>query len=219
VTIYLGSGGDFYPGNTRHVVKRNNGINTTIINPSLVFQFELGNIRKLTITTKRQCNLGENAPQHCDGNYLGYYQDNIKISLSCVEANGAQLSFPGPIVERVEIFFVTSNSSTHTKSNAKETIAQGNVQLQVNVPPVNFQFNGQRGRNWTTTTGDSNSYANSFEVYIEQVDEFFIQRKGITESSYDYKFEFAHNVLDYAKQGDFECRKQFVNKSKIFDTF
>jgi hypothetical protein len=99
VTVYPRSDGDFYPRNTRHAVKRNNGINTTIINPSLVLQFELGNTQKLAITTKRQCNLGESAPQYCDGNYLGYYQDNIKISLSCVEANGAQLSFPGPIME------------------------------------------------------------------------------------------------------------------------
>ncbi|CAK9225255.1 unnamed protein product, partial [Sphagnum troendelagicum] len=31
----------------------------------------------------------------------------------------------------------------------------------------------------------------------------------LKKSSYDYKFEFAHNVLDYAKQGDLQCRKQF----------
>jgi Leucine-rich repeat (LRR) protein len=220
VTVYPGSGGDFYRRNTCHAVDPNNEIDTATINPSLVFQFELGNTRKLTITAKTQCNLGKSAPEHYDGNYLGYYQDNIKISLSCAETNGAQLSFPGPIVERAEKRkIVMSNSSTHTKSDAKETIAQGNVQLQVNVPPVNVQFNGQGGRNWTTTTRDSNSYANSFEEYIEKVDEFLIQRKGITESSYDYKFEFVHNVLDYAKQGDIECRKQFVNKSRIFDTF
>ncbi len=75
---------------------------------------------------------------------------------------------------------VISNSSTHTKFDAKETIAQGNVQFQVNDPLVNLQFNGQGGRNWTTTIGDSNSYANSFEVYNEQVDEFLIKRKGTT---------------------------------------
>jgi hypothetical protein len=220
VKVCPGSGCDFYRGNTCHAVDPDNEINTATINPTLIFQFELGNTRKLTITTETQCNLGKSAPEHYDGNYLGYYQDNINISLSCVETNGAQISSPGPIVERAEKNkIVLSNSSTHTKSDAKETIAQGNVQLQVSVPPVNLQFNGQGGRNWTTTTGDSNSYANSFEVYNEQVDEFLIQRKGTTESSYDYKFEFAHNVLDYAKQGDFEYRKQFVNKSRIFDTF
>jgi hypothetical protein len=220
VTVYPGSGGDFYRGNTCHAVDPDNEINTATINPSLVFQFELENTRKLTITTKTQCNLGKSALEHYDGNYLGYYQDNINISLSCVETNGAQLSFPGPIVERAEKKkFAISNSSTHTKSNAKETIAQGNVQLQVNAPPFNLQFNGQGGRNWTTTTGDSNSYANSYEDCNLQVDEFLIQSKAIRESSYDYKFQFAHDVLDYAKQGDFEYRQQFVNKSRIFDTF
>jgi hypothetical protein len=89
VTIYPRSNGDFYRGNTCHAVDLDNEINTVAINPSLVFQFELGNTRKLTITTKKQCNLGKSAPEHYDGNYLGYYQDNIIISFSCVETNGA----------------------------------------------------------------------------------------------------------------------------------
>jgi hypothetical protein len=42
---------------------------------------------------------------------------------------------------------VISNSSTHTKSDAKKKFAQGNVQLQVNVLLVNLQFNGQGGQN------------------------------------------------------------------------
>ncbi len=93
VIIYLGFGGDFYRGNTCYAVDLNNEIHIVAINPSLVFQFELGNTRKLTITTKTQCNLGKSASEHYDGNYLRYYQDNINISLSCVEINGAQLSF------------------------------------------------------------------------------------------------------------------------------
>jgi hypothetical protein len=97
----------------------------------------------LTITTKTQCNIGKNAPEHYDGDYLGYYQDNINISLSCVETNGAQLSFPSLIVEKAEKI-VICYSSTHTKSNAKESIAQGNVQLQVNGAAFNLQFNGRR---------------------------------------------------------------------------
>ncbi len=52
VTVYPGSGGDFYPGNTCHAVDPDNEINIVAINPSLVFQFELRNIRKLIITTK-----------------------------------------------------------------------------------------------------------------------------------------------------------------------
>jgi hypothetical protein len=88
VTIYLRFGGDFYLGNTCHAIDPDNEIDFAAINPSLVFQFELRNIRKLISTTKTQCNLGKSAPEHYDGNYLGYYQDNINISLSC-ETNGA----------------------------------------------------------------------------------------------------------------------------------
>jgi len=102
LTIYPRSSGDFYQGNTCHAVDLDNEINIVAINPSLVFQFELGNTRKLTITTKTQCNLGKSVPEHYDGNYLGYYQDNIIISFGCVETNGAQLSFLGLIVEKVE---------------------------------------------------------------------------------------------------------------------
>jgi hypothetical protein len=220
VTVCPGCGGDFYQGNTRHVVEPNNIINTATIDPTLVFRFEIGDTRKLTITTKTQCNLGKSAPEDYDGKYLGYYQDKIKISLSCEEANGARLSSPGPIVERLEKRKSgIINMSTHTKSDAKETNAQGNVQLQVSVPPVNLQFNGQGSRNCTTTIGDSNSNTNSSDQFSEQVDEFLLQIKGTLASSYDYKFEFAHNVLEYAEQGDSQCRKQFVNKSRIFDTF
>ncbi|CAK9875597.1 unnamed protein product [Sphagnum jensenii] len=201
VTVCPGCGGDFYQGNTRHVVEPNNIINTATIDPTLVFRFEIGDTRKLTITSKTQCNLGKSAPEDYDGKYLGYYQDKIKISLSCEEANGARLSSPGPIVERLEKRKSgIINMSTHTKSDAKETNAQGNVQLQVSVPPVNLQFNGQGSRNCTTTIGDSNSNTNSYDQFSEQVDEFLLQIKGISESSYDYKFEFAHNVLDYAEQ-------------------
>jgi len=106
VTVCPGFGGDFYQGNTRHVVEPNNIFNTATIDPTLVFRFEIGDTRKLTITTETKCNLGKSAPKHYDGEYLGYYQDNIEISLSCEEANGARLSSRGPIVERLEIFFL-----------------------------------------------------------------------------------------------------------------
>jgi hypothetical protein len=44
VTVYLGSSGDFYLGNTCHAIDPDNEIDIATINPSLVFQFELGNI-------------------------------------------------------------------------------------------------------------------------------------------------------------------------------
>jgi hypothetical protein len=73
VIVYPGSGGEFYKGNTCDVVDPDNEIDNVAINPSLVFQFKLGNTQKLTITTKTQCNLGKSELEHYDGNYLGYY--------------------------------------------------------------------------------------------------------------------------------------------------
>jgi hypothetical protein len=52
----------------------------------LEFKFELlqgDTIRKITIETRTQCNFGDSAPESRDKGYLGYYQDDITISLSC----------------------------------------------------------------------------------------------------------------------------------------
>ncbi len=53
----------------------------------LEFKFELfqgDTIKKMTIETCTHCNLGDSAPESRDGGYLGYYQDDITISLSCI---------------------------------------------------------------------------------------------------------------------------------------
>jgi len=164
-----------------HAIDPDNEVHTATINPSSIFQFEPRNIRKLTMTTKTQCNLGKSAPKHYDGNYLGYYEDKINISMSCVETHGAQLSFLGPIVERTKKKkTVISNSSTHTKYDAKENIAK--VMYNFNLMFLQLIFNSRvkELEIGPSQQRDFNSYANSFEVYNEQVDEFPIHRKGIT---------------------------------------
>ncbi|CAM6006769.1 unnamed protein product [Sphagnum balticum] len=65
------------------------------ISAVLEFKFELlqsNTIRKITIETRTQCNLGESAPESRDRRYLGYYQDDITISLSCTgtKSDGSQ---------------------------------------------------------------------------------------------------------------------------------
>jgi hypothetical protein len=61
-------------------------IKTAYISAMLEFKFELlqgDTIRKITIKTCTQCNLGDSALESRDRGYLGYYQDDITISLSC----------------------------------------------------------------------------------------------------------------------------------------
>jgi hypothetical protein len=61
------------------------------ISTVLEFKFELlqgDTIRKITIETRTHCNLGESAPESTDRGYLGYYQDDITISLNCTRKKG-----------------------------------------------------------------------------------------------------------------------------------
>ncbi len=54
----------------------------------LEFKFELlqgDTIRKIMIQTRTQCNIGDSAQKSRDRGYLGYYQDDITIYLSCTK--------------------------------------------------------------------------------------------------------------------------------------
>jgi hypothetical protein len=79
VTIYLPEECIFKPQN----MAESHRIKSASISPVLEFKFELlqgDTIRKITIETHTQCNLGDSAPESMDRGYLGYYQDDIRIS-------------------------------------------------------------------------------------------------------------------------------------------
>jgi hypothetical protein len=77
--------GIFYKGKTDELAEPDGCIKSATIAPWLKFKFEkLGDIRKITTTTMTQCNLGGGQLKHCEDLDLGYYHDDITISLSFV---------------------------------------------------------------------------------------------------------------------------------------
>jgi hypothetical protein len=68
-------------------------IKNAIVSPKSIFKFEIfDNHNRLLTTTSTTCSLGKGAALVLnEGQYLGYYQDNITIDLSCTEENAIKV--------------------------------------------------------------------------------------------------------------------------------
>jgi len=176
VTIYPEYG---YVHQGSHVPPLHHPISRACIAPSLRFEFELrGNHKKITTTLKTQCNLG---PDHELTEYMGHFQDNITISLTCEKERAATLS--SSKVEDVKVVkrIITNNNST---SHARE----GSGQLAVSA--LWFQVGGSYGG--TTETG----YSTAHEMEIECFGgEFYVHSRQLA-GSLAYNFSYPKEVKD-----------------------
>ncbi|CAK9267674.1 unnamed protein product [Sphagnum jensenii] len=203
-------------------------IKAASISPVLEFKFELlqgDTIRKITIeTTRTQCNLGDSAPELRDKGYLGYYQDDITISLSC---NGKKSD--GSEAARLLSQVTVPNSKdkkrikcdTYGKSESCAKQKCGQINGQVTVSPLHMVTLGatiQGGGNQTSTVGDSTSHASTSEVSIPNCVPGYEWNSSEREASWKCNFLSEHNVLDYVKQGDDGAYKR-LKSSGIFNTF
>ncbi|KAH9555435.1 hypothetical protein CY35_08G114100 [Sphagnum magellanicum] len=110
VTIFPGHGRVHQVSN---VPQQDDPINEACIEPILRFEFELrGNHRKITTELKTHCDLGEGGVLNGTPSNLGYFQDNITISLTCEKARAATLS--SSKVEHVKVA-----KKTITNNNCK----------------------------------------------------------------------------------------------------
>jgi hypothetical protein len=197
------------------------------ISPVLEFKFELlqgDTIRKMTIETCTHCNLGDNAPESRDGGYLGYYQDDITISLSCIgeRSDGSTaawlrnpLAFPNSKAEK------RSESDTYGKSESCAKQKCGQITREVTINPMHMVTLGgtiQGGRNQTNTFRDSTTHASTSEVTIANCVPGYVLNSSERETSWKCNFLSEHNVLDYVKQGDDGAYKR-LKSSGIFSAF
>jgi hypothetical protein len=192
----------------------------------LEFKFKLlqgDTIRKMTIETHTHCNLGDSAPESRDRGYLGYYQDDITISLSCIgeRSDGSvaawlrsPLAFPNSKAEK------WSESDTYGKSKSSARPKCGQITGEVTVNPmhmVTLAGTIQGGRNQKNTLGDSTSHASMSEVSIPNCVPGYVWNSSEREASWKCNFLCEHNVLDYVKQGDDGAYKR-LKSSGIFNT-
>ncbi len=192
----------------------------------LEFKFELlqhDTIRKITIKTHTHCNLANSEPKLRDRGYLGYYQNDITISLSCTgkKNDGSEAA---RLLESVEVpnskDIKRSECDTYSKSEscAKQKSRQINGQATIN--PMNMGTFGctiQGGRNQTNTLGDSTSHATTSEVTIANYVSGYVWNSSEQEASWKCNFSSQHKVLDDIKQGEDGAYERLKN-SGIFHT-
>jgi hypothetical protein len=115
VTIYPEQG---YVHQGSHVAQQEDPISEACIVPILHFEFELKEChKKITTTLRTQCNLGEEGGFNGSPLNLGYFQDNITISLTCEKA----ATLLSSKVEDVQVAkgTITNNNSTSLARGAQ----------------------------------------------------------------------------------------------------
>jgi len=147
--------------------------------PVLKFMFEVdGGHRKITTTLILTCDLGEGGGPTVNPRNLGYFQDNITISLHCEMDRAATLF--SRRVQNVEIVkkTTTTNASSSYKWGCKGEIL---------VPFLGIQAGGGDGQ----TTERGSSFAD--EISVPQLSSFYITSK-CRGSSLVYNFLYPEEV-------------------------
>jgi hypothetical protein len=198
VTIYPEPG---YVHQGSHVLREDDPINEAEVVPVLRFEFELrGNHKKITTTLRTQCNLGKGGVLNgTTPSNLGYFQDNITISLTCEEAGAATLSISKVEDEKVAKRTITNHNSTLVARKRSGHIAV-----------LGCQGGGSYGG--TTET----SYSTAHEMEIERLGGFGVHpiegRRSLA-----YNFSYPKETKDSIANHDLGQRE--LVDHKIGDTF
>ncbi|CAM6035268.1 unnamed protein product [Sphagnum compactum] len=218
VKVYPASGGNFIQRQDEHRFDHVFGdnlpkrIKNAIVSPELIFKFEiLGNHNRLLSTaTSTMCSLGKGAaPMLNEGQYLGYYQDNITIDLSCIEENATK------VLSR-KVLKEGDNATTILKTTTTSKSVGHEIGLSCEVPLLPSWLKIQGGLAKKKELSDS--LARSIDVTTNQVGGFDLS-DNTQESSLNHKFLFprCNDVLSDLNQGK-DGRKRVIN-SAICQTF
>ncbi len=197
-------GGTFYEGLSNQQVQPDCRIKGAAITPWLKFKFEiLGGERKITTTTQTACDLGGGQLQlHEDWN-LGYYHDNITISLTCVDRQAVQVS-PGTVVAMDVMKRTMTETFTGSTSRANQVSNQTSVQVQMPVVPIGIQAQGTL--DVTDTITDSRALAVTIESSDTQFAGFNVNQTGHA-GSLAFNFLYPEEIVHVMVRG----QRQFIN--------
>ncbi len=196
-------GGTFYEGLSNRQVHPDRRINGAAIAPWLKFKFEiLGGERKITTKTETTCDLGGGQLRlHEDWN-LGYCQDNITISLTCVNPHAVRVS-PGTEIAMDVMKRTMTKTFTGSTSCANQVSGQASVQVQMPVVPIRTQAQGSF--NVTDTIADSLALAVTTESSSTQFAGFDVNEIGYA-GSLVFNFVYPEEIVDVMARG----QKQFI---------
>ncbi|CAM6024725.1 unnamed protein product [Sphagnum balticum] len=157
--------------------------------PVLKFMFEMeGSHRKITSTLILTCDLGEGGGPNVNPENLGYFQDNITISLNCETNRAATL-----LSRRVENEEIVKRTTTNNASSSYKWGCKG----EIVVPLLGIQAGGGDGE--TTEKSSSRAHENS----VPYVRSFYVTSK-CRQRSLVYNFLYPEEVLAHIaddKQG------------------
>jgi hypothetical protein len=204
VIVIPESGGLFYKGLIDELAEPDGRIKSATIAPRLKFKFEkLGDIRKITTTIVTQCNLGGGQLKYHEDLDLGYYHDNITISLTCEENLAARL-----LSRTMTSIELTKSSMTETfigsRSITNQKSGQANVQVQIPLVGVGMQVQGNLGM--IDTFGDSCAIAATMESLKTQFAGFLVNPNECP-SSLIFNFLYHVEILEEIVKG----RRQFMH--------
>ncbi|CAM6033567.1 unnamed protein product [Sphagnum compactum] len=147
--------------------------------PVLKFMFEVdGGHRKITTTLILTCDLGEGGGPNVNPGNLGYFQDNITISLHCEMDRAATL-----LSRRVENVEIVKRTTTTNASSSYKWGCKGEILL----PFLGIQAGGGDGQ----TTERGSSFAH--EISVPQLSSFYVTSK-CRGSSLVYNFLYPEEV-------------------------
>jgi hypothetical protein len=140
------------------------------IAPILEFEFQVnGKDKKITTTLKTECNLGKDGGPHLNPPDLGYFQDDITISLTCEIDRAALLSSA-----RVENVVDVRRTITNIKSSSSTRECSG--QIGVAGPLLNLiGVQGEGSYGGTKEKSDSSA----IEISTKQLSSFHVGQKKI----------------------------------------
>ncbi len=155
------------------------GLYKATIVPVLKFLFEVdGGHRKITTTLILTCDLGEGGGPNVNPKNLGYFQDNITISLHCEMESAATL-----LSRRVENVEIVKRTTTTNASSSYKWGCKG----EILVPFLGIQAGGGDGQ----TTERGSSFAH--EISVRQLSSYYVTSK-CRGSSLVYNFLYPQEV-------------------------
>jgi hypothetical protein len=173
---------------------------TPSICPTLVFKFQKkGECRTIDVDAETQCNFGK-MQIGATKNGLGFYQDNITISLDCIDEEEDAATVTKIHVQNVENVKKTIVDTSTTIHYSTHQVG-GELELDATPLPHNLPLHARGKYNYAWTGGDNLAHGNTQEMYFSQLDCFFVDDHSI-QSELRYNFRYPQEVLQDIALGD-----------------
>jgi hypothetical protein len=170
--------------------------------PTLVFKFQWkGECRTIDVEATTQCNFGK-MQIGASKNGLGFYQDNITISLDCADEEEDAATVTKRHVQNMENVKKTIVDTSTTIHYSTHQLG-GEVELDTATLPLHLPLHVRGKYNYAWTGGDNNlAHGNTQEMYFSQFDCFSVVDHSI-QSELRYNFQYPQEVLQDIALGDF----------------